>query len=211
MKCPKEIVELMHKYLDHEISKQEESVLKEHLMECEDCQDHFHELKRTEAMLKNTSHLQLSEQFTKNVMNSLPKEKKRIGFERWLKSHPIFAAAAIFFILMFTSTMTMWNQDQQLTVSKQDNIVIQDNTVIVPEGEVVEGDLVVKNGDLKIEGKVNGNVILINGELLNGDFEPSSKYLASAGEVTGNIEEVNQVFEWIWYKIKQGVKQVISF
>ncbi|TCT17243.1 anti-sigma factor RsiW [Melghiribacillus thermohalophilus] len=211
MKCPKEIVKLMHKYLDHEISKKEEVALKEHLTTCENCQKHFHELKRTEAMLQNTTHLHLSEQFTKNVMANLPREKKRIGFERWLKSHPFFTAAAIFFFLMFTSAVTMWNQDEELRVSIKENIVIQDNTVIVPEGEVIEGDLVVQNGDLKIEGKVKGDVILINGELLNGQMSDSSKYLASAGEVTGDIEQVNQVFEWIWYKIKHGVKQVIPF
>ena len=37
-------------------------------------------------------------------------------------------------------------------------------------------DIVVKNGDIRVEGKVNGNVTVINGEILNND-----RYLASTG------------------------------
>lgn len=74
---------------------------------------------------------------------------------------------------------------------------MENDTVIVPEGEVVEGDLVVKNGDLRIEGQVDGNVTIINGD----------KYMASAGNVTGDIDEIDEVFEWIWYKMKEGGKR----
>ena len=51
--------------------------------------------------------------------------------------------------------------------------------MIIPEGEVVKGDVTVRNGKLIIEGEVDGNVTVINGE----------KYMASAGKVTGDIEE----------------------
>lgn len=191
----------MHKYLDKEITKEEEQVLKEHLMTCEDCQGHFHELKRTITLLQSTSNIQAPANFTRNVMASLPKEKKRISYQRWFKAHPIVTAAAIFFLLIFTSLSSMWNENEQLTVSKTEGIVIEGNTVIVPEGQVVQGDLLVKNGNLQIEGKVEGNVTLINGENL----------LASAGEVTGKIEEINQVFEWLWYHTKKTVGDLFTF
>jgi len=70
--------------------------------------------------------------------------------------------------------------------------------VIVPEGEVIEGDLVVKNGNLRIEGQVDGNVTVIRG----------TKYMASTAVVTGNSEEIDEVFDWLWYKIKKTVNDV---
>lgn len=78
--------------------------------------------------------------------------------------------------------------------------MVKNNTVIVPEGEVVKGDVTVKNGKLIIEGKVDGDVTIVNGE----------KYTASAGQVTGQIHEINEVFDWIWYKIKSTGKSVFG-
>jgi anti-sigma factor RsiW len=101
---------------------------------------------------------------------------------------------------MMGSLFSAWNQDREFSVSKQKNLVVKNNTVIVPKGEVVKGDVVVRNGTLKIEGEVKGNVTVINGE----------KYLASAGHVTGEIDEVNEVFDWIWYYMKQTAKEVVD-
>ncbi|QTM97931.1 anti-sigma factor [Sediminibacillus dalangtanensis] len=200
MSCDKEIVNLMHIYLDGNLSKEQENKLRNHLQSCEACQKHFHELKRTVTMLKSGSEIQAPSDFTAKVMNSLPKEKRRVGFMRWFKAHPIITAAAIFFLFMFSGIFSAWNQDGQLSVSKQKNLVIQDDTVIVPEDVVVDGDLVVKNGDVKIEGEVNGDVVIINGDHL----------MASAGQVSGDLKEVNQVFDWIWYHIKDVAKSVFS-
>jgi anti-sigma factor RsiW len=137
-------------------------------------------------------------------MNSLPKEKKRIGMNRWMRTHPVFVAAAIFFILMAGSMFGGWQEDK-LSFTNQSGLVVEDNTVVVPQGKVVEGDVVVKNGNLRVEGEVNGNVTVINGEVINGE-----NYLASAGQVTGEIEEINQVFEWIWFTMKDGFKEVVG-
>jgi hypothetical protein len=63
----------------------------------------------------------------------------------------------------------------------------------------VQGDLVVRNGNTRIEGKVNGSVTVING----------SNYLASAGEVTGEIRELDQMFEWLWYKMKSTTDNIV--
>ncbi|MBB6454004.1 anti-sigma factor RsiW [Salirhabdus euzebyi] len=211
MNCPREIVEYMHKYLDHEITRDEEKKLRDHLVKCEGCQHHFHELKRTTTLVQSISNVQAPTNFASKVMNSLPKEKKTISYKRWFKAHPVFTAAAIFFVLMLSSIVSLWNQGDQLVVSNQEHIVFEDNVVIVPEGKVISGDLVVKNGDLRIEGKVEGDVILINGKLLNDSFEDGDKLKASAGEVTGEIEVVNQVFEWAWYHVKKTVGKVVSF
>jgi hypothetical protein len=58
---------------------------------------------------------------------------------------------------------------------------------------------VVRNGEIKVEGKVNGNVTVING----------NQYLASAGQVTGEIQELDQLFEWVWYTIKSNVTNAL--
>jgi anti-sigma factor RsiW len=102
------------------------------------------------------------------------------------------AAASIFIILMTGSLFSTWEENHEFSVSKQPKLVVQNNTVIVPEGEIVKGDIVVRNGKIRVEGEVQGDVTVINGE----------QYVASAGHVTGDIEEVNEAFEWIWYKIK---------
>ena len=85
-------------------------------------------------------------------------------------------------------------------VTKQPNLQVEGQTVIVPEGKTVKGDIVVKNGDIVVKGAVDGNITVING-----------KYMASTANVTGQIEEVDEVFEWLWYKIKSNAKSAWSF
>lgn len=200
MKCNDEIVDLMHEYLDEEIDPKNEMILREHLKGCKECETLFNEYKKTIAVVKGTSRMQAPPDFTAKVMASLPKEKKKVGMQRWLRNHPLIAAASLFLVLMTGSVFSTWNQEREFSVSKQDNLVVQNDTVIVPEGEVVKGDVIVRNGKLKIEGEVQGNVTVINGE----------QYLASAGHVTGQIEEVNAVFDWIWYHMKKTAFDVID-
>ena len=152
------------------------------------------------ALVKRTSHIKAPANFTENVMARLPKEKKKVGAQRWLKNHPLLAAASLFLVLMIGSLFSTWNQDRDFSVSKQKNLIVKNNTVIVPKGETVKGNVIVRNGKLKIEGEVQGNVTVIHGE----------KYMASAGHVTGQIDEVNEVFDWIWYQMKQTTHQVID-
>ncbi|WP_442597561.1 anti-sigma-W factor RsiW [Neobacillus sp. D3-1R] len=200
MNCSESMIEYMHDFLDEEISAENEAKLREHLSTCPECNRHFHELKKSIAFVQSTSHIQAPANFTANVMARLPKEKKQVGVKRWFRHHPMITAASLFLVLMLGSFISGWNQNHEFTVSKYPNLVIENNTVIIPEGETVKGDLVVKNGDIKIEGKVNGDVTVINGE----------KYLASAGQVTGDIEEVNQLFDWIWYHMKKAAKDTIQ-
>lgn len=192
MKCSQTYVELMHKYLDEDIVAEEEKQLRNHLNECPNCQIHFQELKKAIAFVQSMTHIQAPLNFTESVMAKLPKEKPTVTYNRWFKDHPMLVAAAVFVLLMTGSIFSTWNSNTQLSVSKQSNLQIQDHTVIVPEGEIVEGDVIVRNGDLKIEGEVHGDVVVINGD----------KYLASAGSVTGNIEEIDEIFGWMWYNTK---------
>ncbi|WP_143261221.1 anti-sigma-W factor RsiW [Bacillus paralicheniformis] len=200
MSCPEDIVQLMHKYLDGDILPEDESQLKEHLQSCEDCKKHLHEMEKSIALVQSTSHLTAPANFTADVLANLPKEKRTASINRWLKAHPFLVAAALFIILMGGSFFSSWKNDQDFSVSSQPNLVVKNNTVIVPEGKVVKGDVTVKNGKLIIEGKVDGDVTIVNGE----------KYTASAGQVTGQIHEINEVFDWMWYKIKSTGKSVFD-
>ncbi|MCP3029445.1 zf-HC2 domain-containing protein [Halobacillus sp. A5] len=212
MNCKQEAVILMHKHLDGELEREEERRLRDHLQACTSCQKHFHELKRSTALIKDTGPIAAPSNFTADVMAALPKEKKRRNYIRKLQRHPIITAAAIFFLLMFSGIFSAWNQDQQVSVSKQENLIIENNTVIVPENITVDGDLVVRNGDLKVEGKIDGDITLINGDFITDDPENElangENYQAYA---SGEVNEVNQVFEWMWYHTKKFVTEIFSF
>ena len=212
MNCKEEAIALMHKYLDDHLTQAEEKKLRMHLQACQECQTHFHELKRTISLVKSSSPISAPQDFTSNVMANLPKQKKRNHYTKWFRNHPFFTAAAVFFLMMFGGIFSAWTEDQQVTVSKQENLVIKNQVVIVPEDVTVNGDLVVRNGDLRIEGAVNGDVTIINGDLLNQDSREDSpldgeKYMAY---VNGEVNEVNQVFEWMWYHIKNTWESVFS-
>ncbi|SFK44243.1 Transmembrane transcriptional regulator (anti-sigma factor RsiW) [Halobacillus dabanensis] len=214
MNCNKEAIALMHQYLDGELYKDDERRLRDHLQTCPSCQEHFHELKRTTTLIKNTTSVSAPPRFTANVMANLPKEKKRKNYLRQLQRHPILTAAAIFFILMFSGIFTAWNQDQQVTVSKQENLEIRDHTVIVPEGVTVQGDLVVRNGDLRIHGKVDGDITIINGDIIGENPQGGTNDQLDRNNLraySGELTEVNQVYEWIWYHTKNTVKEIFSF
>ncbi|MEC5425822.1 anti-sigma-W factor RsiW [Virgibacillus sp. C22-A2] len=210
MKCNKEYAELMHAYLDGDLSSQQETVLRSHLENCEACQEHFHELRRTITLIQSAEHIAAPTNFTANVMRNLPEEKKRIKYKRWFKAHPIVTAAAIFFIFMISGVFSAWNQDSELVVSKQENLIIKGDTVIVPEDVTVEGDLLVKNGNLIIKGTINGNVTLINGKLVDETIEGEG-LMASVGGVNGELKHVDQLFEWVWYRAKTLFKSIFSF
>lgn len=200
MKCPEEVVQLMHEFLDEDLEPEKEVILRSHLQTCKECENLFNELKKTIAFIKGTSSVYVSDDFTERLMAKLPKEKKKVGMQRWLRNHPFIAAASLFLVLMMGSFLSNWNQDHEFSVTKQKNLIVKNDTAIVPKGEVVKGDVVIRNGKLKIEGEVDGNVTVINGE----------KYMASAGHVTGQINEVNEVFDWIWYYIKETGKGILQ-
>ncbi|MBM7599451.1 anti-sigma factor RsiW [Virgibacillus halotolerans] len=212
MDCNREYAQLMHQYLDGDLNQREEAILRLHLEGCEVCQKHFHELKRTLTFIQSTEHISVPESLSSKVMQNLPTEKKQVKYKRWFKAHPVLTAAAIFFVLMIGSVFSSWSQDSQLVVSKQENLVIEGDTVIVPEGITVPGDLLVKNGDLMVKGTIEGDVTIVNGELLeDGNMLDEESFTASVGEVNGEFNHVDQFFEWIWYTFKNLFKGIFTF
>ncbi|MER2088164.1 MAG: anti-sigma factor [Sporosarcina sp.] len=196
--CPEQIVHFMHAYLDGDISRDEERELKAHLESCPECKEIMNGLTESIAFIGSATPIKAPENFVDSVMTRLPKEKSQANAQRWLRRHPLFAAAAMFLILMSASLFSSYGNDQQFSVTKQPNLIVEGQTVLVPAGETIKGDIVVKNGTLRIDGEVDGDVTVIRG----------SKYMASTAIVTGTSEEIDEVFDWLWYKMKQTVKDI---
>lgn len=203
----------MHQHLDGDLNRQKEQELRGHLETCKDCQVHFHELSRTITLVRSAEKFTAPTNFSDKVMQSLPTEKRHLKYVRWFKKHPLIVTAAMLFLFVFSGVLSMWNKDSELVVSKQENLVIQGDLVIVPEGVTVVGDLFVENGDLRIDGQVDGNVTLINGKLImdKQDIADSVDLVATVEGVNGELTHVNQLFEWVWYHIHQLFGKVFSF
>ena len=91
----------------------------------------------------------------------------------------------------------MWNQHDTLVVKVDDleQVVINGRDVVVPEGKTVHGNLTVENGTLQVYGAVEGDLIIIDGSVLQ----------ASTAHISGNVIQVNQMIDWIWYKISSFI------
>ncbi|GIO58215.1 zf-HC2 domain-containing protein [Paenibacillus cellulositrophicus] len=188
-------VSLMHDYLDDDLSKEQQLELKTHMLSCPDCRMQFKELEQTDMLMYSLTHHtpSASLELTERIMNSLPKQKKQQLWLTWVKRHPAITAAAIFVLVMLFSTVSFWDQDTQLVVkgSDLDQVVIEGNTVIVPEGKSIAGNLTVENGKTQIYGDVQGNLTVIDGSL----------YQASTAHISGQVKSIDQAMDWIWYKI----------
>jgi len=196
MNC-KEAILLMHDYLDGDLTGPEATELKKHLIGCPSCQQHYAKLEKTGALVASSlkpayapSHLT-----TAAIMQKLPAQTKRSAWMKWPRRHPAATVAAIFVVLMLGSFMTMWNEDTQLVVHGSDleQVVIKGNTVVVPEGQTYHGNLIVENGQIEVNGKIDGNLVVIDGNYA----------LASTAQISGDITSVNMAVEWIWFKLNQ--------
>lgn len=193
----KDKLPLIHQYFDGDFTIAESSILKAHLHVCNHCRNYFEQLERTEAVIRSMmpAPFRTSDDFADRVMNKLPAKSRWRTVYRWVKRHPAVSVAAVFMVVMLFSFLTLWNEDPQVMVkgSGIEQVVIQGKTVYVPAGGTVHGDLIVKGGELQVDGQVEGNIILIDGKL----------NMASAANISGKISYVNQAMDWLWFKIQE--------
>ncbi|HET7580668.1 MAG TPA: anti-sigma factor [Bacillales bacterium] len=182
----------MHKVLDGDADDRDKQDLTLHLKACGTCREHFEELQKTEAIVQSASGIRAPEHLKDTIIDRLPGEHRTSKARRWLQRHAVLTAAALFLIFMAGYLFSLWQGPGQVSVVGKGHVKQGNHVVIVPKDEVIHGDLIVRNSNVKIKGKVKGNVTVIHGK----------QYLASAGQVTGHIREVNQVVGWIWYQIK---------
>ncbi|WP_211749853.1 zf-HC2 domain-containing protein [Paenibacillus sp. Marseille-Q4541] len=198
-----EITSLMHEYLDDELSAAQNEGLESHLSTCPDCRMLFKELEQTDMLLFAMKHYSpsASNELTDRIMSAVPQPKKQQLWLKWVKRHPAITAAAVFLFVMLSSTLSFWDQNDQLIVrgSDLDQIVIEGNNVIIPEGKSINGDLTVENGTAQIYGNLEGNLTVIDG---------SYNMKASTAHVSGQIKSIDQALDWIWYKLTDIMSEV---
>ncbi len=201
MEC-KLAVSMMHDYLDDDLPDQQQRELKEHLLSCPDCRQKFKELEQTDMLMFSLMHHNpvASDDLVSRIMESLPKSKKEGRFITWIKRHPALTAASLFLVVMLMSTVTFWSPDKQLVVRgvDLDQVIIQGDTVIVPSGKIITGDLTIENGKAQVYGEVNGNVTVIDGSL----------YQASTAHISGQVKSIDQAVSWLWYKVTNMFSEV---
>lgn len=201
MEC-KLAVSMMHDYLDDDLPEQQQRELKEHLLSCPDCRAKFKELEQTDMLMFSLMHQNpvASDDLVSRIMSSLPKSKKEKAFITWIKRHPALTAASLFLVVMLMSTVTFWSPDRQLVVRgvDLDQVVIKGDTVIVPSGKTITGDLTIENGKAQVYGEVNGNVTVIDGSL----------YQASTAHISGQVKSIDQAVSWLWYKVTNMFSEV---
>jgi anti-sigma factor RsiW len=198
MNC-KEALPLMHEVLDGNVKGSDAIKLKEHFLLCKECHTLFQELERTDALVRSLPPAGVPDDLAARIMAGLPPAKRRNSWTQWVRKHPAVSVAALFIVMMFSSFLSMWNDDHELMVkgANLDNVVIEGDTVIVPQGRTVDGNLVVQSGKLKVEGDVKGNLVVIDGTL----------NLASTAHISGHITQIDQALSWVWYKINEFFSQ----
>ena len=196
--------ERIQDYLDQNQPPEEFERLEAELREV-DAMDEFEEYRLLDARLRQLPAPKLSADFTSRVLAQLPDQvdtpsaallyqpqPSRFGGK--MKQYPLLAAAAVFLLLSVGSLGGyMAQEEHDLSYTNAPGIVAQNGEVVVPKGVTVDQDLYVEGGNVRIEGKVNGDVMTVDGKA----------YTASAGSVTGEIKEIDQLFERIWYGIKR--------
>ncbi|WP_409343381.1 zf-HC2 domain-containing protein [Paenibacillus sp. MBLB4367] len=199
MNC-KEALPLMHDYLDGDLTGSKATELKRHLLACPACRERFQQLEKTEALVKTLPRSYASDELTARIISSLPQPKRRKIWTHWVKRHPAISVASVFLLVMLSSFATLWNQDTDMIVKGPDleDVVIKGDTVYVPAGHSVNGDLLVQRGKVQVEGEVKGNLIVIDG----------TYNLASTAHIAGKIKPVDQTLEWVWYKVNEWVSLV---
>lgn len=192
MNC-KKAIEMMHDYLD-DINKKCSNELQRHQEYCKSCKSIFEELKMTDKKLKNKVNEELTCDFVDNIIKEISGKKRTQKINIFSRKYPAIFAASIFLILFSISLISYIIPDDELKIvsENQQDLIVSGSEVIIPVGEEIEGDILIENGDLNIQGAVSGNVTVVNGELL----------LASVDNIDGNTNQIDRFFEILWYRIK---------
>jgi anti-sigma factor RsiW len=195
----------IQEYIDDVLDDQGLIRLQEHLATCVNCRQELGSFQKTMLLVKGQSQLKAPSDFVSTVMDRLPKENRWELLKKWMKAHPTLVAAALFLILMTSSFMTMWTDGQNnfyVSAPNMDQLQVDHTkgTVIVPDGEVIHGDLIVRNGNVEVRGEVIGDVIVTDGRI----------YLASSAHIVGQVQEIDQFLNWAWYHTQKWLKEAIQ-
>ncbi|MNC25368.1 Anti-sigma-W factor RsiW [compost metagenome] len=192
MHCP-EAVALMHDYFDGDLDAVSASALRTHLEACPACRKLFKQFEGTEALVRVPLKSTVPVGLTDGIMSSIPQASKRSRWAHMIKLHPVAAAAcAILIILLAHYTSRVYSDQDMVVQGALDQLFISGDTLVVPEGVTVYGNLKVKRGKIQIDGNVEGDVTIING----------SYNLASTAYISGRVTVIDAALDWIRYRIR---------
>ena len=202
MNC-KDALPLIHEYLDGDLPSAHAVKLQQHLRECTDCASRFRLYEKTEALVRVLDRPEPPSHLTSSIMSALPPVSRKRIWIRWVRQHPAIVAAAAFIIIMMSSLLSLWNSGTQLVVRGDDlegNIIIEGQRVIVPADSSIDGDLIVENGTVQVDGHVRGNVTVIDGHVA----------MASTAQISGHIKQVDQALDWLWFKMNEWFRAALN-
>jgi len=168
------------------------------LLSCASCAEYKQELECLQDALCCLSGIKAPPGFTEDLLAKLPKKATKTLPQQYLSPRIRFFGATAALMLLLGSPLYMLVEAPRPVVESTDNKAqfhIVDNTVIIPEGTVVSGDIRVFNGHLKIAGQVRGSVHLVS----------SGYSLEDGGAVAGRVE----IATWSWLeKLRFGLDQI---
>lgn len=192
MKCS-DAIAVMHGYLDEDVDVRDVSELKSHLAACSSCRQMLGQLERTEANLRVPQKLVVPAGLKESIMQHIPRSAKQNRRMPRLKLHPLsIAACAILLMVVAHYTFRVYSDQEMVVQGTLDQLFISGDTVVVPAGVTVVGNLKVKRGKIQIDGNVEGDVTVIDG----------SYNLASSAYISGRVTIIDETMDWVWYKIK---------
>ncbi len=187
MEC-QEVKVLIHALLDNELDPHTQSQVETHLAACPDCRIQYKELGMVVQQLSNADWHKAPADFTENlltVMQSqhLQRRNWRVPLVKWAG----IVAAAIFVF----SLGVWWALPNHFSVqaNPSSGLIVNGSQVIVPKGQEHDGDLIIHNGDVVVEGKVKGDIITMNGQI----------YKQAGADISGKTQEINETFEILGY------------
>ncbi|HEU4965218.1 MAG TPA: zf-HC2 domain-containing protein [Bacilli bacterium] len=192
--------ERIHAYLDDELDATERTDFEAHIAACPDCRTHLSELGYAIQKLSQAEWLKAPTGFTESLMDRLqaeapPKRDWRVPIMKW-------SGIAASVLLVFGLGLYAATPDQfALQAEDTQGLVVADGKVIVPEGSVYTGDLVIQNGDVEVRGKVNGNVTALNGRVVR----------MAGADISGETAEVDEAMEKLVYYGKQLWQEVTEW
>ncbi|WP_157729345.1 zf-HC2 domain-containing protein [Tumebacillus algifaecis] len=202
MSCHEHSEELLHRYLDEEMSVAERTEFEDHLITCDQCRPKLQGLGTAIQSLERLEWGKAPAGFTEDVMAKLahvapPRRNWRVPIMKYSG-----LAAAILLVFGLGVSLATPNKFA-LQANHTDGLIVTDGKVIVPEGSEYTGDLVIQNGDIEVRGKVNGNVTALNGKV--------HLSRAAGADISGEVAEVDEAFEKIGYYLKELFAEFAQF
>lgn len=191
MEC-REVEKLIHALLDDELDPSAKHQVETHMAACSECRVHYKELGMVVQQLSNADWLKAPADFTENLLAVMQSQHlRRRNWRTPLVKWTGIAAAAIFVFSMGV----WWALPNHFSVQANpaSGLIVSGSKVIVPKGQEHDGDLIIHNGDVVVEGKVKGNIITMNGQI----------YKQAGADISGKTQEINETFEILGYYLDE--------